>query len=98
MSQTVRSLEQQLGSTQILRDGFKEVTAEIQRLIHIAEGEKEMVDSFPLRPNGWKLPEPEPDEEQEEQQRIVAEAVYNYHEDGKSKTIALKVTLQVPLQ
>jgi hypothetical protein len=70
---------------------------EIQRRTHISEGEKEMVDYFPLRPNGWKLPDPEPDEEQEGQQPNVVEAVYNYHEDGKSMTIAIKVSLQLPL-
>ena len=59
-----------------------------------------MVDYFPLRSNGWKLPEPElePEEDQEGQQPVVVEAVYNYHEDGKSRTIALKVSFQLPLR
>jgi hypothetical protein len=64
----------------------------------ITEGEKKMVDYHPLRSNNWKLPEsdPEPEEEQDVQQPVVVEAVYNYHEDGKSKTVALKVSLQLP--
>jgi hypothetical protein len=57
-----------------------------------------MVNYFPLRSNGWKSPEPEPEEEQEGQQPVAMEAVYNYHEDGKSKTIAIKLTLQLPRQ
>jgi hypothetical protein len=53
-----------------------------------------------LRANSWKLPEPEPEPEEEQyvQQPVVVEAVYNYHEDGKSKTVALKVSLQPPLK
>jgi hypothetical protein len=59
-----------------------------------------MVDYVPLRHNSWKLPEqePEPEEEQDVQQPVVVEAVYNYHEDGKTKTIAVKVSLQLSLQ
>jgi hypothetical protein len=59
-----------------------------------------MVDYNVLRANNWKLPEPEPEleEEQDVQQPVAVEAVYNYHEDGKSKTIALKVSLQLSLQ
>jgi hypothetical protein len=58
------------------------------------------MDYYPLRSNGWKLPESEPEleQDQEGQQPVVVEAVYNYHEDGKGKTIALKVLLQLPLQ
>jgi hypothetical protein len=65
-------------------------------LVSTLDKEKDMRDYLPLQSN-HKLPHPEP-EEQEGQQPVVAEVVYNYHEDGKSKTIALKVTLQVPLQ
>jgi hypothetical protein len=74
-----------------------EMTAEIQRLTHIAKGDKEMVDYYPLRYN-HKEPEPaqEEREDQEEQQPVVVEAVYNYHEDGKSKTVALTISLQLP--
>jgi hypothetical protein len=59
-----------------------------------------MVDYQKLRDNDWKLlkQEPEPEEDQEGQHPVVVEAVYNYHEDGKSKTIAIKVSLQLPLQ
>ena len=59
-----------------------------------------MVDYFPLLSNGWNLPEPdsEPEEEQGAPEPVAVEAVYNYHEDGKSKTIAIKVSLQLPLQ
>jgi hypothetical protein len=52
-----------------------------------------------LRSNNWKQLAPDTDsEEEQEEQPIVVEAVYNYHEDGKSKTIAIKVSLQLPLQ
>jgi hypothetical protein len=55
-----------------------------------------MVDYFPLRSNNHNLPDSEPEEEHATLEPIVTEAVYNYHEDGKSKTIALKVSLQLP--
>lgn len=57
-----------------------------------------MVDYFPLRSNGRKLPEPVPDEEQEGQQPVAVDVVYNYYEDGKSKTVAFKISFQLPLK
>jgi hypothetical protein len=59
-----------------------------------------MVDYFPQQSNGWKLPEPEPEPEEEQAapEPAVVDAVYNYHEDGKSKTIAIKLSLQLPQQ
>jgi hypothetical protein len=57
-----------------------------------------MVDYQVLRANNWKLPDPDPEEDKEGQQPVVVEAVYNYHEDGKSKTVALKVSFQLSLQ
>ena len=59
------------------------------------------MDYHPLRPNGWKLqePDPEPQEEQELRESVAVDVVYNVHDtEGKSKTIALKVSLQLPLQ
>jgi hypothetical protein len=59
-----------------------------------------MIDYDVLRANNWKLlpePDPEPDEEQEGQQPVVVDVVYNVHEiAGKSKTIALKLSLRIP--
>lgn len=55
-----------------------------------------MVDYLPLRSNNNNLPDPEPEEEHATPEPVVIEAVYNYHEDGKSKTIALTVSLQLP--
>ena len=55
-----------------------------------------MVDYFPHRSNNNYLPDPEPEEEHVTPEPVVMEAVYNYHEDGKSKTIAIKVSLQLP--
>jgi hypothetical protein len=54
-----------------------------------------MVDYFPLRSNN-NLPDPEPEEEHATPEPVVMEAVYNYHEAEKSRTVALKVSLQLP--
>jgi hypothetical protein len=53
-----------------------------------------------IRSNGWKLPEPDPDpeEDQDVQQPVSVDVVYNVHEDGKSKIVALKVSLQLSLK
>jgi hypothetical protein len=55
-----------------------------------------MVDYFPLRSNNHNLPDSEPEEEQIVPEPTVVEAVYNYHEDGKNKTIAITLSLQLP--
>jgi hypothetical protein len=79
--------------------GLNEVTAEIQRLPHISEGEMEMVDYYPLRYNHREPePDPEPEEDKEEQQPVVVDLVFNSFEEEKGKTTALKVSLQLPLQ
>jgi hypothetical protein len=59
----------------------------------------EMVDYFPLRSNSYKLPDPdpEPEEEQAAQHPVVVDFVYNQHEAQNGKTIAIKVSLQLPL-
>jgi len=58
----------------------------------------EMVDYYPLRYN-HKEPEPdlEPVEEQEEQQPVVVDFVFNTYTERNGKTIALKISLQLPL-
>jgi hypothetical protein len=67
-------------------------------LIQIETEEDAMRDYLPLHSN-HNLPDPEPEEDQEAQQPIVVDFVYNTHEiEGKSKTIAIKVSLQLPLQ
>ncbi len=59
-----------------------------------------MVDYFPLRSNGWKPPEPElePEQEQAEQQPVVVDVIYNTYTERNGKTIAIKVSLQLPRQ
>jgi hypothetical protein len=60
----------------------------------------EMVDYYPLRSNGRKLPEPEPepDEDQEGQQEVVVDVVYNAYAEHNGKTIALKVSFRLPVK
>jgi hypothetical protein len=80
--------------------GLNEVTAEIQRLPHISEGEMEMVDYYPLRSSNHKQPAATPeldDEEQAALEPIFVDCVYNHHEDRNGKTIALTVSFQLPL-
>ena len=56
------------------------------------------MDYQPIRANGWKLPAPDPElEEDQEGQPVVVDVVYNIHEERNGKTIALKVSLQLPL-
>ena len=59
-----------------------------------------MVDYELLRSNSWKLREPEsdPEEEQEGQRPIAVDLVYNVHEDRNGKTVAFKLSLQLPLK
>jgi hypothetical protein len=60
-----------------------------------------MVDYHPIQSYNGKLPEPEPtpEEDQEVQQPVAVDVVYNFHhEEGKSKTIALKVSLHLPVK
>jgi hypothetical protein len=57
-----------------------------------------MVDYLPLRPNNHKLPKPEPVEEQDGQEPVVVDVLYNAYEERNGKTIALKVSLRLPLQ
>jgi hypothetical protein len=58
-----------------------------------------MVDYLPLRPNNWKLhaPDQEPEEEQAVCEPIV-DIVWNaYTEKGDAKSMALKVSIRLPL-
>ena len=56
------------------------------------------MDHYPLRSNNWKLPEPEPEpEEDHEGQPVVVDLVYNTYEERNGKTIALKVSIQLPI-
>jgi hypothetical protein len=57
------------------------------------------MDYHPLPPNGWKLPdtEPEPEEEQAAPEPVVVDLVYNAYEERNGKTIALKISLRLPL-
>jgi hypothetical protein len=57
-----------------------------------------MVDYLPLRPNNHKLTKPEPVEEQDGQEPVVVDVLYNAYEERNGKTIALKVSLRLPLQ
>ena len=59
-----------------------------------------MVDYWPIRSNNHKHPdlEPEPEADQEGQEPVVVDVVYNAYEAQNSKTIAIKVSLQLPLQ
>jgi hypothetical protein len=58
-----------------------------------------MVDYYPLSCN-HKHPEPDPEsaEEQEGQAPVVVDVVWNAYEERNGKTIALKVTLRLPLK
>jgi hypothetical protein len=59
-----------------------------------------MVDYQKLRANNWKLlkQEPEPEEEQAVREPIV-DVVWNvYTEKGDTKSIALKVSIRLPLK
>jgi hypothetical protein len=51
-----------------------------------------------LRVNNWNLPDPESEEEQEGQQPVVLDLVYNTYTERNGKTIAIKVSLQLPLK
>jgi hypothetical protein len=59
-----------------------------------------VVDNNVLRANNWKLPaEPEPEsEEQDGQQPVAVDVAYNVYEERNGKTIALKLSFQLPLQ
>ncbi len=59
-----------------------------------------MVDYWPIRSNNHKHlgSEPEPEADQEGQEPVVVDVVYNTHEAQNGKTIAIKVSIQLPLQ
>jgi hypothetical protein len=59
-----------------------------------------VVDYHKLRSNNWKLsaPDPEPAEAQDGQHPIVVDFVYNELEERNGKTIAIKISLQLPRQ
>jgi hypothetical protein len=58
-----------------------------------------MVDYDLLRANNWKLPEPEPEQEEEQEgQQPAIDLVWNVHQEtGDAKTIALRLTIRLPL-
>jgi hypothetical protein len=57
------------------------------------------MDYHRLQTNGWKLPDPEPEPEEDlaAQHPVVVDVVYNSHEAQNGKTIAITVSLQLPL-
>jgi hypothetical protein len=57
-----------------------------------------MVDYFPLRSNNHTLPEPEPEEEEAAPEPILVDCVYNIYEERNGKTIALKLSIQLPVK
>jgi hypothetical protein len=57
-----------------------------------------MVDYYPLRNTNHKLPDPEPEEEQEAPQPDVAIVWNVYKEEGEAKSMALRISLRLPLQ
>jgi hypothetical protein len=59
-----------------------------------------VVDYELLRPNNWKLPtsEPEQEEEQASPQPDVAIVWNVYKEEGEAKSMALKISLRLPLE
>jgi hypothetical protein len=61
--------------------------------------EKDMRDYLPLQSNHNLLePDPEPEEEQAEPQPEVAIVWNVYKEKGDAKSMALKISLRLPLQ
>jgi hypothetical protein len=54
---------------------------------------------YPLRSNGWKLPDPQPEPEEEPAapQPEVAIVWNVYKEKGDAKSMALKISLRLPL-
>jgi hypothetical protein len=63
-----------------------------------SKGGMPMVDNHSLRTHNWRLPDPEPEEEQESPEPVVVDFVYNVYEEQKGKTIALKLSLHLPLK
>ncbi len=57
-----------------------------------------MLDYFPLRSISHKLPDVKPEEEQAELQPEVAIVWNVYKEQGEAKSMALKITLRLPLK
>jgi hypothetical protein len=59
-----------------------------------------VVDYQALRSNNWKLPEPDPEpEEDQEGQQPQVDIVWNvYTEKGEAKSLALRISLRLPMQ
>jgi hypothetical protein len=61
-----------------------------------------LVDYNILKSNNWKLPEPDPQPEPEEEQAAPqpeVAIVWNvYKEKGDAKSMALKISLRLPLE
>ncbi len=59
-----------------------------------------MVDYFPLRSTNHKQPAATPEQDDENQavpEPVVVDVVYNQHEESNGKTIALTVSLCLPI-
>ena len=56
------------------------------------------MDYYPLRSTNHKLPAPDPEEEPAELESVVVDVVYNTYEERNGKTIALKVSLRLPVK
>jgi hypothetical protein len=56
-----------------------------------------MMDYYLLRSHNHKLPEPDPEEEQAVPEPVI-DVVNTYHEKGAAKSMALKVSLRLPLK
>jgi hypothetical protein len=58
-----------------------------------------MVDYSLPRSNNWKLPEPYPEPEEEAAPQPEVAIVWNvYKEKGDAKSMALKISLRLPLE
>jgi hypothetical protein len=80
--------------------GFANIIKSLSTTPQLAHKEKDIVDNLPLRSDGWKLPDPqpEPEEEQAEPQPEVAIVWNVYKEKGDAKSMALKISLRLPLE
>jgi hypothetical protein len=78
--------------------GFANIVNSLSTTSQLTYKEIAVVDYFPLRSNSHRLPDTEHEEAQEAQQPVVVDFVFNTHEAQNGKTIAIKVSLQLPLQ
>jgi hypothetical protein len=58
-----------------------------------------MVDDHPIRTHNWKLPEPEPEVDDEAVLEPTVDVVVNvYREKRDGKTVALKISIRLPVK